>query len=52
VQAHKKGVGKAKGRGEAEESRDENKNLPESEGLDTDENHTDYGYYEHCPCQE
>jgi hypothetical protein len=36
VQAHEEGVGEAKCRGETEESCDEKKNLPKSEGLDAD----------------
>jgi hypothetical protein len=52
VQAHEKGVSKAEGRGQAEESRDENKDLLKSEGLDADENHSGYGYYEHWACHE
>ena len=51
VQAHEEGVGEAECRGEAEESCDEKKNLPKSEGLDADQNHTDYGYYKHRSCQ-
>ena len=39
MQAHEEGIGEAECRREAEENQDENKDLLESERLETNENH-------------
>lgn len=48
---HEERVGKASGRGKAQESERQKNDLAGSEGVDTNQNHTDCCYYKHRTCQ-